>query len=99
MLPGKPAKCWIFCCRSSIARRTLRFQNPLTFQLRKQGSESKRKSKSCGNRFRMSSELNGSDIEQAAGTLFVVSSPSGGGKGTLIQRVLKVIPDLSYSVS
>jgi guanylate kinase len=33
------------------------------------------------------------------GTLFVVSSPSGGGKGTLIQRVLKAVPDLSYSVS
>ncbi len=47
----------------------------------------------------MLSELNTSDIEPAAGTLFVVSSPSGGGKGTLIQRVLKVIPDLSYSVS
>ncbi len=35
------------------------------------------------------------------GTLFVVSSPSGGGKGTLIRRVLDVdvIPHLSYSVS
>lgn len=33
------------------------------------------------------------------GTLFVVSSPSGGGKGTLIQRMLRAIPDLSYSVS
>lgn len=33
------------------------------------------------------------------GILFVVSSPSGGGKGTLIQRMLKKIPDLSYSVS
>jgi guanylate kinase len=33
------------------------------------------------------------------GTLFVVSSPSGGGKGTIIQRVLDVVPDLSYSVS
>ena len=33
------------------------------------------------------------------GTLFVVSSPSGGGKGTIIQRVLDVIPNLSYSVS
>jgi len=33
------------------------------------------------------------------GTLFVVSSPSGGGKGTLIQRVLQAVPDLSYSVS
>lgn len=33
------------------------------------------------------------------GTLFVVSSPSGGGKGTIIQRVLDVVPNLSYSVS
>ncbi|HEX2271592.1 MAG TPA: guanylate kinase [Pyrinomonadaceae bacterium] len=35
----------------------------------------------------------------ARGTLFVVSSPSGGGKGTLIQRVLEVVDNLSYSVS
>jgi len=33
------------------------------------------------------------------GTIFVVSSPSGGGKGTLIKRVLEVVPNLSYSVS
>jgi guanylate kinase len=33
------------------------------------------------------------------GILFVVSSPSGGGKGTLIQRVLNKLRDLSYSVS
>jgi len=33
------------------------------------------------------------------GTLFVVSSPSGGGKGTLIRRVLDAVPNLSYSVS
>ena len=33
------------------------------------------------------------------GTLFVVSSPSGGGKGTLIRRVLDVVDNLSYSVS
>jgi len=33
------------------------------------------------------------------GILYVVSSPSGGGKGTLIRRVLDVMPDLSYSVS
>jgi len=33
------------------------------------------------------------------GTLFVVSSPSGGGKGTLIRRVLETVPNLSYSVS
>ncbi len=33
------------------------------------------------------------------GTLFVVSSPSGGGKGTIIRHVLDVVGDLSYSVS
>jgi guanylate kinase len=33
------------------------------------------------------------------GILFVVSSPSGGGKGTLIRNVLDVVPNLSYSVS
>ena len=33
------------------------------------------------------------------GILFVVSSPSGGGKGTLVQRVLNKVPNLSYSVS
>ena len=33
------------------------------------------------------------------GTLFVVSSPSGGGKGTIIRHVLDVVLNLSYSVS
>jgi len=33
------------------------------------------------------------------GMLIVVSSPSGGGKGTLIDRVLKVVEGISYSVS
>src|SRR5215216_1134405 len=33
------------------------------------------------------------------GTLFVVSSPSGGGKGTIIRHVLEVMKNLSYSVS
>jgi guanylate kinase len=33
------------------------------------------------------------------GTLFVVSSPSGGGKGTIIRHVLDVVSNLSYSVS
>ena len=37
--------------------------------------------------------------ETTRGVLFVVSSPSGGGKGTLIQRVLKEVPNLSYSIS
>jgi guanylate kinase len=42
-------------------------------------------------------QLNDSDIPR--GILFVISSPSGGGKGTLIRRVLDDVPDLSYSVS
>jgi guanylate kinase len=33
------------------------------------------------------------------GILFVISSPSGGGKGTLIRRILKSVPHLGYSVS
>jgi guanylate kinase len=36
---------------------------------------------------------------QRRGILFVVSSPSGGGKGTLIQRALRSVPNVSYSVS
>jgi guanylate kinase len=55
----------------------------------------------------MSSELDESELQtklptetnEGRGILFVVSSPSGGGKGTLIQRVLKQVPNLSYSVS
>jgi guanylate kinase len=39
------------------------------------------------------------DTNEGRGILFVVSSPSGGGKGTLIQRVLNKVPNLSYSVS
>ena len=33
------------------------------------------------------------------GNLFIITSPSGGGKGTLIKRVLPRIKNLSYSVS
>ena len=33
------------------------------------------------------------------GKLIIISSPSGGGKGTLIKEVLKRVPDLAYSVS
>lgn len=36
---------------------------------------------------------------QARGILLIVSSPSGGGKGTLIRRVLKTVPNVGYSVS
>jgi guanylate kinase len=39
------------------------------------------------------------ETNNGRGILFVVSSPSGGGKGSLIQRVLKTVPNLSYSVS
>jgi len=39
------------------------------------------------------------ETNEGRGILFVVSSPSGGGKGTLIQRVLNKVPNLSYSVS
>ena len=51
----------------------------------------------------MSSETKELAQKTATGTqtgiLFVVSSPSGGGKGTLIQRVLGRLQNLSYSVS
>jgi guanylate kinase len=52
----------------------------------------------------MSNELtNASDSDSSAisghGMLIVVSSPSGGGKGTLIDRILKTVPGVSYSVS
>ncbi len=33
------------------------------------------------------------------GNLFIITSPSGGGKGTLIKRVLSEVKKLSYSVS
>ena len=33
------------------------------------------------------------------GNLIIISSPSGGGKGTLIREVLEQIPELGYSVS
>lgn len=39
------------------------------------------------------------ELAEGRGILFVVSSPSGGGKGTLIQRVLNKVANLSYSVS
>lgn len=33
------------------------------------------------------------------GILFIISSPSGGGKGTLIREVLQTVPNIGYSVS
>ena len=40
-----------------------------------------------------------SEVTAGRGMLVVVSSPSGGGKGTLIRRALKMVPNLGYSVS
>lgn len=34
-----------------------------------------------------------------SGILFIISSPSGGGKGTLIREILSDVPDIGYSVS
>jgi guanylate kinase len=48
---------------------------------------------------RRDGETCGVPTPQAQGMLVVVSSPSGGGKGTLIRRVLKTVPNLGYSVS
>jgi guanylate kinase len=50
----------------------------------------------------MSNELTASEVsdpQAGRGMLIVVSSPSGGGKGTLIDRALKMVPDLSLSIS
>lgn len=51
----------------------------------------------------MSSDLTQSKTstndKNSRGMLIVVSSPSGGGKGTLIDRVLQTVPGVSYSVS
>lgn len=33
------------------------------------------------------------------GNLIIISSPSGGGKGTLIREILRTTPDIGYSVS
>ena len=33
------------------------------------------------------------------GNLIIITSPSGGGKGTLIKEILKIVPEIGYSVS
>ena len=38
-------------------------------------------------------------ITTMTGNLIIISSPSGGGKGTLIKEVLKIVPNVGYSVS
>jgi len=39
------------------------------------------------------------DTQSSRGLLFVISGPSGVGKGTLRKRVFNIFPDLKYSVS
>ncbi len=41
----------------------------------------------------------GKPTEGRHGILFVISSPSGGGKGTLIRRLRQTVPGVGYSVS
>jgi guanylate kinase len=41
----------------------------------------------------------GAPADAPRGVLFVISSTSGGGKGTLIRRLLDSVPGVSYSVS
>ena len=38
-------------------------------------------------------------LKRMKGNLIIISSPSGGGKGTLIKEVLKILPNIGYSVS
>ncbi len=37
--------------------------------------------------------------DQMKGNLIIITSPSGGGKGTIIKEILSTVPDLAYSVS
>lgn len=68
--------------------------------------QSRLPSKNYANRCRTLSEETAStgtaseDAPEAyQGVLFVISSPSGGGKGTLIRRLVEAVPGISYSVS
>lgn len=45
------------------------------------------------------SETLTSPVVSMRGNLIIISSPSGGGKGTLIKEVLATVPGLGYSVS
>jgi guanylate kinase len=51
------------------------------------------------NELTKATNIDDSSAAGGRGMLIVVSSPSGGGKGTLIDRVLKTVPGVSYSIS
>src|SRR3989449_5148160 len=69
------------------------------------GLRSRLRLRNCANKCKMLNDVatatksEKSQTEVGRGMLIVVSSPSGGGKGTLIDRVLKTVPGVSYSVS
>src|SRR5258707_6073253 len=96
---------WIFCYRNLIAKPIRCWQNRRKFQLKTQRWQSKLRLRNCANKCKMLNELTTAEKPKDAitsigrGMLIVVSSPSGGGKGTLIDRVLKTVPGVSYSVS
>src|ERR1700730_14764411 len=95
----------IFCSRNSIAKRIPCWPSQPKYQSKTRASPSRPRLRNCVNKCKMLNELTRekdpeiSTATCARGMLIVVSSPSGGGKGTLIDRVLKTVPGVSYSVS
>src|SRR5688572_11751087 len=64
------------------------------FACRKSSSRRRPSSKRCGSRSRMSNSA-----AARRGLLFIVSAPSGTGKTTLVERLVKITPDLRMSRS
>src|SRR5205807_424865 len=95
----------IFCFRNSTAKRIPCSPNQPRFPSRTRAWPSKPRLRNCANKCKMLSELTNAEDSKASavaggrGMLIVVSSPSGGGKGTLIDRVLKTVPGVSFSIS
>src|SRR3712207_1969139 len=88
-------------CKSSTERRTPCSPSLPTWPSRTRRSASRRRSKNYASRCRTLSRTGerAGFTESYRGILFVISSPSGGGKGTLIRRLLEAVPGVSYSVS
>src|SRR5881396_3792674 len=102
---AKLASDWISCSRNSIGRLTRFCRNPPKSPSKMPPWPLRLRLRNFANKCRMLNELTQThDANTAAmtaphGMLIVVSSPSGGGKGTLIDRVLKIVDGVSYSVS